>query len=300
MIAPPASWTAHFGANLVTLYPPDGGGRIRYYERVAPLRRFSALIRYALERDPLFSASAIAEPREVISGEGEYGAWARVDGTREGTRVSRQIGALFADDYAAVIDALIALRPRAGLITQTAQDLLVNARLGRGLCHRRFCYRAPADWQVIPGGLVANWYPPDFPDNHTNVVVLPARPLERSAAEEHEANLASERARGAEVDGAISEQRIAARSGLEGRRWIYSLRQPGRDRPLHRDVVIFGDDRYSYVLRMESLTADRVDEHRAILAALARSAEPIPRPGTRTIGPANPDSTTGAFGHWLD
>lgn len=56
----------------------------------------------------------------------------------------------------------------------------------------------------------------------------------------------------------------------------------------------------SYTLRMESLSEARVDENRAIAAAMARSFEPIPKPQTRVIGPSDPESTTGAFGHWLD
>lgn len=300
MITPPTGWTTHFGANLVSLYPPDGGGRIRYYERIAPLRPFSELIRYALERDPLFRAGSIVSPRDFISCEGEYGAWARIDGTREGSRASRSIGALFADDYAAVIDAMVVLRTRAGLIEHTAQDLLVNAKLGRGVCYRRFRYNAPTDWQAIPSGLVANWYPPDFPGNHTNIVVFPARPYERHATEDFEATVAGERARGVEVEGEINESAVKARSGLEGRRWSYSVRQPNRDHPLHRDIVTLEDSRYSYTMRMESFATERLDEHRAIVSAMARSAEPIPTPAPRVIGPANPESTTGAFGHWLD
>jgi hypothetical protein len=213
MISAPASWARHFGANLVSLYPPDGGGRIRYYERVAPLRPLSGLIRYALERDPGFRSRSIARPREFVSCEGEYGAWAQIDGVRDGKTVTRFVGAVFADDCAAVLDALALDRSRTALIEHTAQDLLVNARLGRGVCERRFRYSAPIDWQAIPSGLVANWYPPDFPNNNTNIVVLPAEPNARSADEEIEAMIASEHDRGARLEGDVSRTAVEARQG---------------------------------------------------------------------------------------
>lgn len=285
----------------MSLYPPKGGGgRIRYYERITPLRPFSQIIRYALDRDPDFRSRAIVAPRDFISCEGEYGAWARINGSRQGAPATRFVGAIFADDYAVAIDALVVLRERAALIEHTAQDLLVKAQLGRGVCHRRFRYRPPVDWQAIPGGLVANWYPPDFPSNNTNIVVFPARPIERTPTEEFEGMVAADRARGVEVEGEINESTIEARSGLVGQRWSYSCRQPGRDHQLYRDIVAFSEAPYSYTIRMESLMSDRLDEHRALLTMMARSVEPIPRPGPRTIGPASHESTAGAFGHWLD
>ena len=301
MISPPSDWTRHFGAHLVSLYPPKpGGGRIRYYERITPIRPFSQILRYVLDRDPDFRSQAIVAPREFISCEGEYGAWTRVNGSRQGAPATRYVGAIFADDYAVAIDALVVIRERAPLIEHTAQDLLVKARLGRGVCHRRFRYIPPVDWQAIPSGLVANWYPPDFPNNNTNIVVFPAQPLENTAAEEFEAMLASERARGVEVEGDVAETSIETRSGLIGQRWSLACRQHGRDELLHREIVSFSEPPYAYTIRMESLMTDRLDEHRALLTMMARSVEPIPRPATRTIGPATSESTAGAFGHWLD
>lgn len=299
MIVAPKDWTQHNGAHLVTLYPPGGGGRIRYYERI-PLQPFSAVIRHVLDRDPHFRAQSVINPRDFITSEGEYGAWTRINGSREGSPAVRYVGAVFPDEFAAALDALVVVPEKRGLIEHTAQDLLVNTQFYRLLCGRRCRYTPPPDWWSIPNGLVANWYPPDFPGNNTNIVVFPARPNAPGATEEFEGMLRSDEAAGTVLDGEIREQPVIAASGLEGRHWSVASRPANRDHNIYRDFFSFSEPPFSYTVRMESLVADRIDEHRAIAAAVARSIQPIPRATRRFIGPMNPTSTVDAFGHWDD
>lgn len=283
----------------MSLYPPKGGGRIRYYEHLAPMP-FSAVIRHVLDLDPDFRAQAIVEPREIITSEGEYGAWTRIDGSRESSSAVRYVGAVFVDTFVAAIDALVVVRERRALIEHTAQDLLVSCRFHRSVCGRRYRYRAPRDWWSVPSGLVANWYPPDFPHNSTNIVVFPAVPNGPTGAESLERVLEGDEAAGTAVVGEIREEPATTASGLSGSHWSMVTRPANRDHNVYRDLFSFEKPPFTYSARMESLVADRIDEHRAIALALARSIEPIPRPTRRFISPINPASTVNAFGHWHD
>jgi hypothetical protein len=156
VIVAPADWTKHFGVHLQSLYPPNGGGRIRYYERITPLQPFSNVIRYVLDRDPDFRARGIVAPRELITSEGEYGAWTQINGSRQGSPAVRYLGAVFVDTFVAALDALAVLPERRAYIEHTAQDLLVNTRFERQLGARLFRYQPPRGWSSIPSGLIAS------------------------------------------------------------------------------------------------------------------------------------------------
>jgi hypothetical protein len=264
------------------------------------MQPFSRVIRHVLDLDPDFRAHAIVEPREFITSEGEYGAWTRINGSREGAPAVRYVGAVFVDSFVAALDALVVLPEHRAFIEHTAQELLVNAKFYRLISGRRCRYKPPRDWWSLPSGLVANWYPPDFPLNNTNIVVFPALPNALTGAEEFESLLEADKAQGTANDGEIREEPVTTASGLGGRHWSMVSRPANRDHSVYRDFFSFTEAPFTYTVRMESLVADRIDEHRALALALARSIEPIPRPTRRFIGPINPASTVNAFGHWHD
>ncbi len=299
IVAPPG-WTQHFGAHLITLYPPEGGGRIRFYERIRPVQKSSQILRFVLDRDPAFRVSSVSDPLEVVTAEGEYGVWVRVNGSREGASAVHFVGAVFTDEFAAALDTLVVLKDKMAMLEATSRELLGSMTLGLGgRRRRRFLYDPPGGWQAIPSGLVANWYPPDFPANNTNIVVYPAEPSERppSAIDNF---LADEKHRGFELHGPIEDIALKSDGGLSGRRWRFAGHKKGRDGLLYRDFVSLFSAPYAYQMRMETFDSERLSENREIFAAVARSAMPIPRPGRYRFGPLDPDAHIDVFLHWID
>jgi len=299
VITPPAHWTQHHGVHLVTLYPPEGGGRIRVYERLRPLPRLSEVVAFVVDRDPAFRVTGLYDATELVTTEGEHGAWVRVAGRRDDAPVVRLVGAVYGDEYALAIDTLVVVPERATQLEAVTRGLLLGASLGLGVRRRRYRYAPPPGWSAIPTGLIANWYPPDYPANRTNLVVLPAEPSTDDPETTFARFLAGEREGGRYGDGAITEAPLVTDDGLAGRRWSFDgvARGPG-PAPRH-ELAAFGDAPYLYVLRMESRVGERVDEHRAIFDAVARSVRPVPAAGRPAgFGGAPPPSE--AFGHWFD
>ncbi|MCA9675394.1 MAG: hypothetical protein H6709_05280 [Kofleriaceae bacterium] len=299
MITPPAHWTLHHGTHLVTLYPPGGGGRIRVYERIRPVRRLSELVAYVVERDPAFRITGLRDATEVITTEGEHGAWVRVVGRRDDVPAVRFVGAVFADEFALAIDTLVAVRDRSSLLEATSRELLLGTSLRLGVRRRRYRYTPPADWSVIPSGLTANWYPPDFPGNQTNLVVHPAEPSTDEPDVIFDRFLAAERDRGLVGEGAIDESALVSVGGLSGRRWSFQGTLASKQVPMHCELVAFTAAPYVYAMRLESTALERVAEHRELLSAVARSALPVPKPGSQA-GFGTMPPPVDLFGHWFD
>lgn len=300
MITPPAGWTQHHGAHLVSLYPPGGGARIRFYERLRPVLRFSQVIEAVLSRDPLFRVSAIRDVQTAITSEGEYGAWARVHGTREGIATVRFIGAVFGDEFVAALDAFVLIAARVSAIEQIARDLLLQSRFALGTRRRRFVYQPPVGWRALQSGLVSNWYPPDFPRNRANLVVMPAEPTVRAAHELIDVVrlLAEERELGGTLDGTVEDAELRSWSGLVGRRCAFTVRRGERGELHRRELAAFAVGPHAYLLRMESLVPERTAEHHQIFVDTARTVVSLPEPGRGRIGPgAGPDDT---IAHWAD
>ena len=63
-------------------FPPELGARFRYFERVRPQPSFAAIANQVLTGDPEFTVHHIGEMVRVVTREGEYGAWVRIDGPR--------------------------------------------------------------------------------------------------------------------------------------------------------------------------------------------------------------------------
>jgi hypothetical protein len=280
VIASPPDWVRHHGAHVLTLYPPGGGGRIRYFERVRPVKRMSEVVAFVVERDPAFRSVAVRDATPLVTSEGEHGAWVAVIGTRDGSPAAHLIGAVFGDDFVAVLDTLVVVTSRAAFLEHVAREILLGVSLGLGARRRRYLYRPPPGWRGLPMGLVAHWYPPDFPSNPTSLAVAPAEPSADGVAGVFDGFLASETARGHALHDRFDEAEIVTDAGLSGKLWSFSMRTAGRDELSYRDLAAFAAPPYVYSLRMET-SAARVAEHRAIFAAVARTVTPVPAPGER-------------------
>lgn len=282
MIDAPPGWSQYFGANLVTLLPPTGGGRVRYYERL-PVRGLSDTVDDILARDPAYRVEAVLKSLRVVTEEGEHGVLVPVRGTRGGGPALRFLGIVITDEFMAALDTLVLLRTQLAYLERTSRELLLSIALGLGVRRRRFFYTPPPGWHALPGGLAATFYPADFPGNMTNLAVLPATPGKEPPHAVLRSYLARESLHGFTIEGGVEEEGVVSAAGLEGVRFRFAGKSP-RHAWLARDVVIFAGGGYSYFLRLETTATDRLDEHRAVLEEVARTAEPVPVPGRRVGG----------------
>jgi hypothetical protein len=299
MIVPPAGWRQSFGANLLVLRPPDGGGRIRYYERLRPPRRLDAVLAYCLERDREYRLERVERPRRLITSEGEYAAClAATLRQADGAAARRWVGAVFSDEFVAVVDAL-AIRPASfDLFERTSAELLEGVSLGLGVRRRRFLYAPPPGWQALPSGLVANWYPPDFPGNLTNIVVYPANPVDTAPQAIFEQVLEGEQQAGLRLEGPVSSQPFAASGGLGGLYFELAAQRGGRS--FRRHMVVLAGGPYRYSMRLECFVPGRMEEQRSLFRALALSVERLPLAGERFVPPDSRSSAASALAALVD
>jgi hypothetical protein len=296
MIEPPAGWRQSFGAHIVTLHPPTGGGRIRYHERL-PVRGLLATVRALVGADPSYRMETVGKSVPVVTEEGEHGVIVPLRGLHAGLPVARLLGIVMTDEVFAALDTLILLRTQLALLERVSRELLLGLSLGLGVRRRRFHYQPPPGWQAIPNGLVATWIPPGFPDDTTTIAVFPANPRGEAPAALMQALLRREAAAGFALDGDVEAWPFASDEGLEGQRFHFAGASPRHPRVEH-DVVIYAAGAYRYVLRLE--TARPSEAHSETFLALARSAEPVPVPGKRVGGFADDRAVTSLTTIWAE
>jgi hypothetical protein len=272
----------------VLFYPPEGrsAGQVRYRERLAPLRSFAALVQEVLAADPEWQTIEAAVREPLVTTEGEYAFFLTLDGTIGAAPCRRFIGAVYGDDFASVIDTLCRDPARAVSFEQLARELLRDVSLGLGVRRRRFLYTPPQGWQALPTGLVANFYPPGFPEDLTNLVVYPANPRAGPAESVFEELLRDDEERGFVLDALRGPAPVSSDHGLPGKHWqltgILRGPGPGSRRARHRELVVLDQAPYLYSLHLDTYVPERLSEHRAILLQVARAAHPIPIPGQRS------------------
>ncbi len=284
MFAFPAGWVTHHGEDLVTAYPPMGG-RFRAYPRVRALSDFAAIVERILASDPGFVVSAIGETRRLVTAEGEHAAWVRVDGTRADRPARHAIGAVLTEDFAFVLDALLTVPSRWDELERRSLELQHAHPLRLGLRPRLYRYAPPPGWQALPSGLVASWYPVDFPRVRATIVVPPALPTSRSPAEAIEETLGTAPL-GVSVE-RTGRAPVTCAGGVEG--VVLSLigTTLGTSRRCLREMAAFCVPPFRYTMQLEAADADMTPA-RAAFRAMVASLEPVPRP---TAG--SPDSTPG-------
>jgi hypothetical protein len=293
----PTDWRQHFGANLVTAYPPAGGGRFRYHERLRPQPTFSTIVSSLLASDPDFRVHAVGEMLRVVTVEGEYGAWVKLQGVREGSRAERYVGAVFMGDFATALDCIVIVPEAFAELERRSFDLLRHDRFGMTGRPRPFFYVPPVGWHGLPSGLVANWYPLDFPKNQTNIVVQPASFVDGDEAACVDAALEGAKA-GLLVDRAARDE-FHSSGRVKGHLLRVEGRRPGRTEVVHRELAAFLVPPYLYRMQLETLTAARLLELREIFLGVAGSFHPLPSPDEQRAGRAFGRQAAELFDVWV-
>lgn len=293
MVRFPSEWVQTFGVNLVSALPPGLGARFRYHARLRPQPSFSTIVDRCLSSDPELRVREVGELRRMVTREGEYAAWVALDGAREGARAKRYIGAVFMDDFAAVLDAIAIVPAHFACVEELSLDLLCSATFQMTQRPRPFFYVPPAGWQGIPSGPTANWYPPDFPNNLSTLAVSPAISDERGLDPVRE--LAQLGAGLTVTNGQQNE--ITSEHGVAGLALSLSGLRAGRAEPIHRELVAYGVAPHIYRFQLETTNAAHLLELRAEVHTVARSFHPLPQ-GHETRSGRAFTAISKAFDHW--
>ncbi|MGN6107284.1 MAG: hypothetical protein ACTHU0_19405 [Kofleriaceae bacterium] len=297
MLQFPSDWVQQFGVNLATALPPELGARFRYHERLRPQPSFSTIVQRFLASDPEFKVHQLGEMVRVVTTEGEYGAWVAVEGRREGARAMRYLGAVFLDEFAAALDVIAILPKHFSQVEQLSIELLRSASFGMARRPRPFFYVPPVDWQAVPSGTTANWYPLDFPNNLSNIVVPAASRIEgdEGGARALEAAFAQLGA-GLTVESSHRDD-FASSTGVPGRYMRLTGHRAGRAEPIYRELAFFVVAPYAYGMRLETTNAAQLLALREVFRGVAGSFRPLPAPEESRIGRAFA-APSNLFDHW--
>ena len=274
MIQFPSAWVQHFGVQLATAYPPELGARFRYFERLRPEQSFSRIVERMIDGDPEFRVHEVGQMRRLVTAEGEYGAWIAIEGRREGGRAMKYIGAAFLGDFATALDSIAIIPEHFGEVERLSLELTRAQRFELGKRPRRYFYEPPAGWQAVPSGLTASWYPPDFPNNLTTLVVPPATVVAGSADATIDATFA-EAAAGLSIESTVREELTSA-AGANGALLRLSGRRDGRAEPIFREMALFLVGDHAYSMRLETTNASQLLELRELFREVAGSFRPLP------------------------
>ncbi len=296
MVQFPPEWVQKFGVDLVTAFPPEMGARFRYHERLRPRPSFSAVLDRLLGVDPDFKVHQVGEMTRIVTTEGEYGAWVRIDGHRDGAQAARFVGAVFMEDFATALDCIAILPKHCAQLELLSLQILRSEAFQMGKRPRPFFYVPPIGWQGIPSGTTANWYPLDFPNNLSNIVVPAAAFLETNGESAIEAAFAQLGA-GLTVESSAREQ-VSSASGIAGSYFRLQGYRAGRAEPLHRELAMFVVGPYAYRMRLETAMSAQLLELRELFRGVTGSFRPLPggeelRLGRAFAVPSN------ACDHWV-
>ena len=297
MIRFPGDWVQHFGVNIATALPPQLGARFRFYERIRPQPSFSAIVQQLVTSDPYFVIHELRDVERIVTTEGEYGASVVIEGLREGRPARRFISAVFMHEFASALDCVAVLPQHFSRVKQFASELARSVSFQMTARPRVYLYQPPVGWQAIASGTTASWYPPDFPNNLTNLVVLPA--VEHATGLEHAAEMALVELRGGLDVGADARYEIASLAGHKGIGLHVHGHRAGRQETLHRELAVFVVGTRVYRFRLESANTDKLEELRAVFRATAASFQPLPDADEQRRGTAF-ERSSAAFDHWGD
>jgi hypothetical protein len=294
MITIPAGWQHHHGAHLVSLYPPAGGGRIRFYERL-PIERASATLSRILAGDDAFRITSVGQPTPFVTSEGEHGLFVALRGIHDHAPVSRSVAIVFTDEFAAALDTLIVAPERAEELERKTRELMVKVSFGLNIRRRRFFYDPPPGWFAIPSGLVATWHPPGYPRDACSLVVHPATPRLNLYATDLDTPATHEELVADLVEHGPIQTTAIDVTGFEARRFAVAGKVPG-GRAIVREVILLLRRPYLYGFRLDLADRDRHAELAELLLGVAASSQPVPEASDRqvTIGAGS------SLDHWVD
>lgn len=285
------NWRAAYFADGIGLVAPRGRehGVIRIRDRQRPLRSIGDIVRARVAEMTLGEHDVGAIERTITS-EGEHAAITVVTSRLGDEKFERTLGVIFGDDFYTQIDGGASEPTMRAQIRDAVRVLVEDYAIGLGaLRRRRYLYEPPNGWSGYPRGLVTEWHPAGFPNEAASIAVFPARPAGESQTALLDRALHELGWHGFVRTSGGDPAPILTRRHLVGAQW----RIVGRygDRPQHLDIVVLQDDRFHYVLRLESTEA-RIDDDRAAFHRLLDSIEPIPR--------ARSSHATTALDHWAE
>lgn len=265
-------WLARDGG--VTLVHPDGpaSGCIRYRERLRPMQRVLSIIR-AQDRDPSFELLDLRQPQRIVTAEGEFGAFVRMDGRLLGRPARRAVAFIYGDDFYSHIAGLAVQPERFDALEEVVRHLADREMLGLGERRRRFLHAPPRGWQGLERvALHAYYFPPDYPRNRSVLVVYPALP-DRGWREPDLLSMLLP------IDGPEARQvraRHPVNNGrMAGELWSCLCTGPGVQTA--RDVIVLRKGRYLYPLSVDS-PPERHRHNRELLLQVAHSVVALPQP----------------------
>jgi hypothetical protein len=283
-------WRVRYLHDGVGLVPSDGtgAGAVRIREQV-PLRRARDAIASVREVMRVEGEVAIGPLERLVTTEGEHAALATLTAAGERWR-QHTIGLVWGDHLGSQIDGTTADPTWGARIEHAVRELTRLHSLGRGeLRRRRYEYAPPPDWRAYPRGLIAEWYPPGFPDEHGLITVFPTRAGRDTPASQLDRILHEASWFGFERQAMLESSEVTTTDGMPGQRWVVVGRFPA-GRPLRHEIVVFHDRRFLYPLRLET-GAQGPPGHLDVFAALVRSVQRVPVPAD--------DQAATALSHWV-
>jgi hypothetical protein len=264
--------------------PSMGGVIIR--ERIRPLEPLSRVITRELQRlGPVLDDLKTDDREQLITGEGEHALITFVTGKArsDGAPIEYMYGFVCGDDFYDRFDAYCTAPEEFASFRISVRDVVFNHRLNLGRERaRRFHYDPPKGWQGVGRGLIAEWYPPDYPRRLTRIVVGYAVPEGTPASALTPHNLAFGRPIGLTLSAAPAPERVMSTYGLNGQLDAIYGRVTTATEPSATEykTIVFQDERYSYPMRLETTEADSKAAN-DVFETVYKSARPVPYPISR-------------------
>lgn len=241
-------------------------GVITYRERCRPLRKITDVVADLLAKDTATRWDALPPVEALFTDEGEFAAFVRVTGTRDGASLELAVGVVYGDDFYSLLIA------SGANLWKVARDLLVADAHVLGVRRRRYVFTPPAGWAGIAVLMHAIYLAPEFPARAGTISIYPAVPRKSGSTPAADALFALQsnpiiQFTGEPVAGAFELQNP---NGLSGRM------QEFRDSTGRvRVVVVLEDLTYIYTMWLDTTSAHR-EADVELLRAIASSVKPLP------------------------
>ena len=209
--------------------------------------------------------------------EGEYGAMCTISAKHGESRHERTVGMVWGDHFYTQIDGATDHTESFAVFRQGVRDLVYYHSLGLGeRRRRRYIYTPPDGWRGYPRGLVAEWFAPGFPKVPGFISVFPARPAVNSPTDELHRLLHEMSWFGFHREITNEPTHVTTRDGMSGHVWQL-IGCFGNGPRLLIEVCTLADDRFRYVLRLESRMGQEQGHH-DLFEEVIKSVQQLPRP----------------------
>src|SRR5262249_52340514 len=134
-------------------------------------------------------------------------------------------------------------------IGEWTRAMFDGATFGAAPRRRRYLYAPPPGWQALPTGLIATWYPPEYPRHRSQIVVYPAEPSRRAVPPVSPPLPEAEERRGFARWGPVSVESFASPL-LSGSPYAFAGSWPEDKQVVYRHATVLSDSRHYYVARL--------------------------------------------------